>query len=1117
MKTKFTFTSVLAILIIFIQIQFTYGQCTNTSSYGSATAPLTQTPVTITTCAFPGEYSTINGCVAGSSYVFTATGGTGNYITIHQGTPGGAVLGYGFSPITVTCTASGPLYLHLNTNASCGTESSCHTETVALAPPPACTNSSAFGSTNAPTTSTPITITTCGYAGEYSTVNNCVAGSAYLFTSTGGTGNYITIRQGTPGGTVLGAGNSPITVTCTVSGPLYIHVNTNSSCGTDASCHTRTVALAPPPACTNSSAFGSVNAPLTQTPVTITTCGYAGEYSTVNNCVAGSAYVFTSTGGTGNYITIRQGTPGGTVLGAGNSPITVTCTVSGPLYIHVNTNSSCGTDASCHTRTVALAPPPTCNNTIGYGTVSAPTTATPVTISSCNYADEYGTVTGCVAGTTYQFTATGGSGNYLTIRQGTPGGTVLGSGFSPVTVTCTVSGPLYSHINTNASCGTDATCHTSQVSCTSCASCVPTITVTESSGTANNGVICTGSSATLSVPSGATSYLWNTGATTSSITVSPTATTTYLVIITGGSCPGNALTVITVSGLPVATAAATPSTLCAGQSINLSSSGGTSYSWSGPGGWTSTLQNPVRTNATVAMAGTYNVTVTNSNGCTATASVDVTVNALPTAYAEAGPNPTCSGKNVRFKATGGTSYSWSGPGGFTSTEQDPYIGNVQTSHAGVYTVTVTNAAGCTATATVTLVVNQTPNGVASVSPSPVCVGNQAFFTASGGNSYLWSGPNGFTSTQQNPILNITSHLQGGIYYVVISNSNGCSVRLQTDLKVIYPPVATASHEANTACTGKTLKLHATGAGTYSWTGPAGFTSTLKDPQIPNATAANSGVYTVVVTALNGCTASASTTVTVVNPPVVTATVDDNTLCEGSTAYLHSSGAVSYAWVGPYGYASNYQNPTIYYIPTYMSGLYTVTGNGPTGCQSSASVTINVYGNINGSASANPNPIAAGNNLQLSANGGTQYLWTGPNGFHSTDQNPLIYNVNSSHTGTYTVIISNEGGCQYTLFVNVQVLGPKGGKEGSIEITSTKLVEGHIYPNPANSVITLQRHAESAIVYSIIDIKGNVIVKNATSHDGQVNIETLSVGTYNVLWSQPGVVEDAFKGVFVKVQ
>jgi hypothetical protein len=78
-----------------------------------------------------------------------------------------------------------------------------------------------------------------------------------------------------------------------------------------------------------------------------------------------------------------------------------------------------------------------------------------------------------------------------------------------------------------------------------------------------------------------------------------------------------------------------------------------------------------------------------------------------------------------------------------------------------------------------------------------------------------------------------------------------------------------------------------------------------------------------------------------------------------------------------------------------------------------------------------------------------------------------------------------------------------------------LIEGHIYPNPANSVITLQRHAESAIMYSIIDMKGNVSIKNATSSNGQINIESLSVGAYNVLWSQPDVVKDAFKGIFVK--
>ena len=104
-----------------------WSQCTNGSPFGTITAPTNNTPVTITTCAFAGEYSTINSCVSGSTYLFTATGGAGNYITIHQGIPGGAVLGFGFSPISVTCTSSGPLYLHYNTNAACGTDGSCHT------------------------------------------------------------------------------------------------------------------------------------------------------------------------------------------------------------------------------------------------------------------------------------------------------------------------------------------------------------------------------------------------------------------------------------------------------------------------------------------------------------------------------------------------------------------------------------------------------------------------------------------------------------------------------------------------------------------------------------------------------------------------------------------------------------------------------------------------------------------------------------------------------------------------------------------------------------------------------------------------------------------------------
>ncbi len=120
----------LSLLAFLLTSQAGWSQCSNPSAFGTVTAPTNNTPVTITTCAFAGEYSTINSCVAGSTYLFSATGGTGNFITIRQGTPGGLVLGFGFSPVSVTCTSSGPLYLHYNTNAACGTDGTCHTGTV---------------------------------------------------------------------------------------------------------------------------------------------------------------------------------------------------------------------------------------------------------------------------------------------------------------------------------------------------------------------------------------------------------------------------------------------------------------------------------------------------------------------------------------------------------------------------------------------------------------------------------------------------------------------------------------------------------------------------------------------------------------------------------------------------------------------------------------------------------------------------------------------------------------------------------------------------------------------------------------------------------------------------
>jgi gliding motility-associated-like protein len=156
--------------------------------------------------------------------------------------------------------------------------------------------------------------------------------------------------------------------------------------------------------------------------------------------------------------------------------------------------------------------------------------------------------------------------------------------------------------------------------------------------------------------------------------------------------------------------ASSNSPVCAGDTISLTSSGGTGYSWNGPGGFTSIIQNPGIPNADIEMAGEYIVTVT-SAGCKDTDTTNVIVNALP--IATAGNNgPVCAGNTINLTASGGTGYSWNGPGGFTSIIQNPSIPNATVSTAGIYTVMVATINGCSDTVTQSVLVNEYPVAIA---------------------------------------------------------------------------------------------------------------------------------------------------------------------------------------------------------------------------------------------------------------------------------------------------------------------------------------------------------------------------------------------------------------------
>ncbi|WP_394993269.1 CHRD domain-containing protein, partial [Emticicia sp.] len=224
----------------------------------------------------------------------------------------------------------------------------------------------------------------------------------------------------------------------------------------------------------------------------------------------------------------------------------------------------------------------------------------------------------------------------------------------------------------------------------------------------------------------ANSYTWNPGNLSGqTVSVSPINTTAYTLtaLNTTTGCSSTATVSVNVNPLPIPTIGSN-SPICQTNTLMLNASGGTSYSWTGPNGFTSTDQNPSIPNATITVLGNYFVTVTNANGCSATASTNVILNTLNPTASNTGPYTV--GQAIALNATGGTGYSWTGPNSFISIISNPTINNSLSVNAGTYTVTVT-ANGCTATATTNVIIN----GIDPCDPSRIV----DYFYVKAGNPY----------------------------------------------------------------------------------------------------------------------------------------------------------------------------------------------------------------------------------------------------------------------------------------------------------------------------------------------------------------------------------------------
>ena len=452
-------------------------------------------------------------------------------------------------------------------------------------------------------------------------------------------------------------------------------------------------------------------------------------------------------------------------------------------------------------------------------------------------------------------------------------------------------------------------------------------------------------------------------------------------------------------------------------------------------------------------ATTSYTTQTNQFGCFSVASTPptlITVNTYPTNPVIAGNSPLCTGNTftglLTHDSVTNAVYTWSGPGPFSATTKNANVPNLTMANNGTYKVVINNN-GCKDSATVNLVVNQTPkiDSITKIDPT-VCATLTGSMTLHGllpNTTYTLS----YTKTGT-PVAPSSITTNGSGQYTITTLGNGvysaitvtrafsgvsCPFTFPNDVTLLdpNPPAAPIIAANNPVCFNQPLNINCsvTAIAPYqiNWTGPNGFSSTNLNNLISNAQFANAGTYSVTVTK-NNCVSAISTVNIVVNALPPAPFIGSNSpVCTGAILNLNSTNnqpGTTYTWTGPNGFTSNSSSPIINNVTFANQGTYTAFSY-LNGCQSatSTSLTVTVKQTPNAPVASSNTPVCANGTLQLFASNvpGTTYVWSGPTSYASTTQNPSVANASVYGSGTYTVNAILQGCYSAPATTNVVVL------------------------------------------------------------------------------------------------
>jgi hypothetical protein len=487
-------------------------------------------------------------------------------------------------------------------------------------------------------------------------------------------------------------------------------------------------------------------------------------------------------------------------------------------------------------------------------------------------------------------------------------------------------------------------------------------------------VVCAGESVTL-IGGGANSYSW-TGGVSNGVAFVPAATASY--VVTGmnfNGCTGSAFTTVSVNPTPLVTMTGS-ATACFGNSVTLTASGASTYTWSN-----NDLGSTVSLSPSVSTI--YTVTGSNSFGCSSSTSTLVTILPLPNVQMIISDSVICMGQSVTFNESGASTYTWNPS---TNTGVPYFLTGSQS-----FMLSGTGSNGCINSDTRTVTVHQLP--VLSISgPTLMCAGINTVLSVTGASSYTWSGGPVSSTFIVSPSNTIT-------YSVTGTDTNGCQ-QLQTHFMQVLPSPVVTLVSSSPVCEGDSVNLSASGAVSYTWL------PVQSSNQNITVTPTVSTTYSVLGIGNNGCVRTV-TTLVVVNPaPNLTLTAP-SLICAGNSATFVASGAPSYSW-------NNGSTAATLVVSPPVTTTYTITGTGTNGCPRNVvhQLVVEPYPPLN-PVSTHSN-FCIGHTATLSAVGAVTFTWMPGN------TNQSFISVSPTSTSIYTVSGSSLNGCLSTATIEVFV-------------------------------------------------------------------------------------------------